>query len=120
MTEKTKEAQRLERKTNAQAALKARMRAILEDSRGWTVEGLAADLPVSTPTVWRWLNDSTTMPAWFVVVFCDMLGVEGNAVLTPPGETPSTAERKQALGQVATFLHEAGARLEKGQVPRLR
>lgn len=88
------------------------------EREGWTIELLATKLGENTPTVWRWLKGEVRTPAWFVAAFCDLLGVDGNAIVTPTHQRVDPA-RRQALNQVALFLEEVRAELEGGRVPTL-
>jgi hypothetical protein len=68
-------------------------------------------------SVGRWLDESTTIPAWFVGKFCETLGVDAGSLLGPVDGDKVELERRRALDETAALLRKLSEELKKGQVP---
>jgi hypothetical protein len=94
------------------------MQEILRKS-GWTKNRLAKEMKEHPSTVDRWLYGHTTIPAWFIVKFCDVFGVGPELVLRPHGGVHGiTIGRQAALRETANLLRWLSDQLAKGRVPQ--
>jgi hypothetical protein len=99
--------------------IRENMNRILKQRR-WTANGLAVALGEPPTSVWRWLENKATMPAWFVAAFCETLTVEPAQVVKPEGVDSADPVRRQALEETATLMRQFAHHLDHGIVPTIR
>jgi hypothetical protein len=111
------------RRQKERARIEKRIREAMKDilgKSGWTKHRLAKEMKEHPTTVGRWLEGSTTIPAWFIVKFCDVTGVGPGSVLHAVGDVRGVdVGRRAGLRDTAKLLRGISDHLKKGHVPEV-
>jgi hypothetical protein len=110
---------RREGRTRIEKQIRGAMNEIVR-RHGWTKGRLAREVDEDPTTVGRWLDGSTTMPAWFVGKFCDAFGVGVQSVIQPVGGVHGVeVGRRAAQREIAKLLRRVSHHLAEGHVPEV-
>jgi hypothetical protein len=108
---------RQEERARIEERIRAAMNEIFRRS-GWTRRRLAREVNEDPTSVGRWLEGPSTMPAWFIVKFCEAFEVGAASVIPPTGGIHGLeVGRRAALRSTAKLLRRVSDELEQGHIP---